>query len=90
MDRVQVLLSPEEEEAFRRVAEREGMSLSAWLRQAGLARLESWSQRQRIRTVEALGLFFADCDEREQGPEPDWNDHLETMRRSRSRGDSGT
>jgi len=39
MTRVQVLLEKQEREQFRREAEREGLSLSAWLRRAGQDRL---------------------------------------------------
>jgi Mobilization protein NikA len=38
MDRLQVLVSRQEKEAFRQMAKREGLSLSAWLREAGLRR----------------------------------------------------
>ena len=39
MTRVQVLLEEQERGQFRREAEREGLSLSAWLRRAGQDRL---------------------------------------------------
>ena len=37
--RIQVIVEEAEREAFRSVAEQEGLSLSAWLRQAGKDRL---------------------------------------------------
>ncbi len=92
MVRIQVLLSPEEKEAFRRVAVRDGLSLSAWLRRAGLERLAASRQRGRFRSHEELQSFFAACEAHHgTGREPDWAEHLETMRRSRDDGgDSGT
>ena len=88
--RVQVLLSPEEKEAFRRLAKSEGLSLSAWLRGAGRERLEAATSRRRLCTADALRRFFEECDEREKGHEPDWHEHLDVIRRSRLAGESGT
>lgn len=92
MERIQVLISPEEKETFRRMAAREGLSLSAWLRQAGLERLAASRERGRFRSSGELTSFFAVCDAHPgPGREPDWAEHLETMRRSRSHGgDSDT
>jgi hypothetical protein len=89
MTRVQVLLQEEEREQFRRQAEREGLSLSAWLRRAGLDRLRS-RQGRRISTVRELREFFREIDVREKGREPDWDEHLAVMVRSRAAGGSGT
>jgi hypothetical protein len=82
MTRVQVLLAEEERERFRRQAEREGLSLSAWLRRAGQDRLRS-RQGRRISTVRELREFFREI-------EPDWEEHLAVMARSRASGGSGT
>ena len=91
MVRIQVLLTPEEKAGFRRMAEREGLSLSAWLRQAGLDRLEAARRIGRFRNREDLAAFFVACDTHHgAGREPDWAEHLETMRRSRRDGESGT
>lgn len=89
MIRVQVLLEEAEREQFRRQAEREGLSLSAWLRRAGQERLRS-RQGRRISTVRELREFFRDVDTREKGREPDWDEHLAVMARSRASGGSGT
>jgi hypothetical protein len=89
MTRVQVLLAEEERERFRRQAEREGLSLSAWLRRAGQDRLRS-RQGRRISTVRELREFFREIDAREKGREPDWEEHLAVMARSRASGGSGT
>jgi len=90
MVRVQVLMTPEEREAFRRVARDEGLSLSGWLRKAGLERLASAGALQRIEEPEQLDEFFRHCDERESGREPDWEEHLQVIRRSRQSGQSDT
>ena len=87
MDRVQVLLTAEEKARFRRMAEQEGLSLSAWLRQAGRERLEASRRAGRFRDPDELTSFFVRCDEHHgAGREPDWEEHLETMRRSRRTG----
>lgn len=90
MIRVQVLMTPEEREAFRRMAREEGLSLSGWLRRAGLERLASAGARERIDEPEQLDEFFSRCDARESGREPDWEEHLQVIRRSRQSGQSDT
>ncbi len=86
--RVQVILSDAEREAFRRQASAKKMSLSNWLREAGLKQLES-EQDRPIRTTAELREFFASLPE-EPGVEPDWAEHLDVMAQSRRRGSSGT
>lgn len=84
--RVHIVMAAEERAAYRAAAERAGVSLSQWIRDAARARLEeveSWS----LDTVEELDAFFDDCDEREADePEPDWAEHLAVMAGSRRRG----
>jgi hypothetical protein len=89
MTRVQVLLQEAERERFRREAEREGLSLSAWLRRAGQERLRS-RQGRRLSTVRELRQFFREIDGRERGREPHWDEHLAVIERSRISGGSGT
>ena len=88
--RIQVVLDEEERERFRRQAAREGMSLSAWLRQAGRERLETQGGEDVPRTPEDLRVFFAECDRREQGSEPDWHEHRMVIERSIRGGGSET
>ncbi len=90
MERLQVLVSAEEKAAFRQMSRREGLSLSAWLRQAGIVRLAECEQRRKISTVKELKAFFKACDQRETGDEPDWDDHQRVMRGSVDSGSSGT
>lgn len=83
------MLDAAERERFRRQAEIEGQSLSAWLRDAGRERLEARRQR-RPATRQSLRALFKACDAREKGREPDWEQHLAVMKLSRARGTSGS
>jgi hypothetical protein len=89
MRRIQVLLDESEQEHFRQQALREGLSLSAWLRQAGQERLRS-RRGHRLSTQRDLRDFFRAVDAREKGREPDWDEHLAVIDRSRASGSSGT
>lgn len=83
--RIQVIVDEAEREAFRAQAAAEGASLSEWLREAGRERLEQ-RRPAELRTEQDLRDFFAACDDRESGREPDWNEHLEAIERSRADG----
>src|SRR5262249_45617561 len=87
--RIQVLLDPSERERFRRRAAQEGLSLSAWLRQAGREKVDSEESHRRM-THKELRAFFKKCDAREKTREPDWEQHRAVIRRSLSHGQSGT
>jgi len=73
--RVQVVLDEEEAERFRSEAARESKSLSAWLRDAGRKALEANREDRSLSDPETLLAFFRDCDRREQGTEPGWEEH---------------
>ena len=88
--RIQVIVEETEREAFRSVAEQEGMSLSAWLRQAGKDRLAAKTQQKSIRTVKDLRRFFKSCDMQSSGREPDWEEHKKVIARSRTSGATDT
>jgi hypothetical protein len=88
--RVQVLIEETEREAFRQVAEQEGKSLSGWLRESALERLEATRTAARITTAADLRRFFKACDLLEKGREPDWEEHLKVMEESRATGRSRT
>jgi hypothetical protein len=81
-------VSDAEREAFRRQAAAQNMSLSNWLREAGLRRLEA-EQDRPIRTAEELRGFFASLPE-DPGVEPDWDERLRVMAESRRHGLSAT
>lgn len=67
---------------MRAEAEREGKSLSEWLRDAGNERLAA-RRSPALTSTDALAAFFEDCDAREHETEPDWAEHLAVMARSR-------
>ena len=89
-ERVQVLLDPETKRGFEDLARREGLSLSAWLREAGMQRAAGQQRGRRIRDVHELEAFFAECAERESGQEPDWEEHKAAVASSVARGGSDT
>jgi len=88
--RVQVILEEEERERLRRQAEREGISLSAWMRRAATEKLTALEGRVRIQTEAELRVFFAACDSRETGVEPSWEEHRGVIERSLRAGETGT
>jgi len=89
MTRVQVLLDEDEKQKFERHARREGLSLSAWLREAGTTRLKNQSTARKIVNPADLRAFFAACDAEESGREPDWEEHLATLEHSKMHGATG-
>ena len=84
--RVQVLLDDHDRQSFQQMAERQGLSLSAWLRSAGRERLARQSERGRIDSVVELDAFFEQCNRRETGIEPEWQDHRKVIEGSLERG----
>lgn len=84
--RVQVILSEAQREAFRRQAAAKKMSLSTWLREAGLKQL-AVEQAGPLRTAAEVREFFKSLPD-EPGAEPDWDEHLRVMADSRRRGAS--
>ena len=73
--RVQVILDEEEVSRFKSQAMKESKSLSAWLRDAGKKMIEINRQQRRLTDPDSLNRFFRKCDQRENGVEPDWEDH---------------
>jgi hypothetical protein len=87
--RVQVVMDEVERERLRRAAEQEGLSLSDWLRRAARDRLRSM-ETPKLSTPEDLGAFFEECDRREQGAEPDWEEHRAVIEESKASGRTAT
>jgi hypothetical protein len=85
-NRVHVLLSNADKEQFVREAARDGVSLSAWLRDAGRQRLAQRDASPKFTTVEELDAFVETCRQREHGDEPDWEQHRRIIERSIARG----
>ena len=73
--RVQVILKEDEAARFKSQAMKESKSLSAWLRDAGNKMLDIECSRQSLTDPDSLKKFFQECNQREQGMEPDWEDH---------------
>lgn len=88
--RIQVIVDEHEREAFRQSAAREGLSLSAWLRKAGQEKLARIQRESKIRSARDLREFFTECDERENGSEPDWAEHKAVIEGSIRSGGSET
>ncbi|MDT8449071.1 MAG: hypothetical protein RQ847_02755 [Wenzhouxiangellaceae bacterium] len=84
---MQVVLDERERAAFRRQARLEGQSLSAWLREAGRARMRDREHEPKFADRESLAEFFARCDEKTgPGVEPDWTEHRRVIESSRRQG----
>ncbi len=77
--RVQVILDDEEATRFRSQAKRESRSLSAWLREAGRKMLEENQNRNSLTDPQSLRSFFEECNAREKGKEPDWEEQKELI-----------
>ena|SRR5438105_3598538 len=88
--RVQVLIEAGEREAFRRAAEEAGKSLSGWIRDSALEKLDAVENASHFKSAAELEKFFKACRSRENEREPDWREHLRVMRESRERGFSRT
>ena len=73
--RVQVILEEEEAARFKSEARKESKSLSSWLRDAGRMAVEAKRQKRDLATITALRKFFQDCNKKERGSEPDWEEH---------------
>jgi hypothetical protein len=83
--RVHLLLDPRERDAFRARATADGTTLSEWLREAARERLARTGP-PRITSLADLDRFFAERTAAESGTEPDWDEHLAVMERSRRDG----
>ena len=86
MARIQLVVPDGDKDRYVTQAQLEGMSLSQWLRSAAQQRLEG-AHRTRTWSPQELESFFNRCDELD-GPEvePDWDEHLRVIDRSRRSG----
>ena len=73
--RIQVILKEDEAAKFKSQAIKESKSLSAWLREAGKKMLDLEHRQQSLTNPDSLKKFFQVCNKREQGVEPEWEDH---------------
>ena len=84
--RIHIVLDDSDKARYRAQASREGKTLGAWLRAAAEDRLSAATARRDLRSRSGLEEFFAECDRREGGREPDWEGQLVTIERSRLEG----
>ena len=88
-DRIHIVLPTEEKERYRTIAEREGTTLSRWIREAVRERAAKYDVERKLETVEDLESFFQECDQLHQGTEagePDWEEHKRLIHESRTGG----
>lgn len=83
--RIHLVLTEEEKARLERAARTEGMTLSAWLREAAREKLQD-SGPPSLASAHDLEAFFTECDRRETGREPDWEAHRKIIDASRSSG----
>ena len=71
--RIHFLITGEDKARYEAQAASEGLSRGAWLREAAEERYQGTRGQEPFGTPEELSRFFAECDERETVPEPDWD-----------------
>ena len=91
MTNVRIEIPDADRERFVSQADREGMTLSAWLHAAARERLENRQHGKPFTSEEDVKAFFQACDDLD-GPdvEPDWNEHLRVINASRANKLAGT
>lgn len=82
MSRVHFLVDDQDKARWTVQAAREGLSLGAWLREAAEVRYRTAQDAGPFSEPAQLDEFFAQCDEMEQAPEPDWAVHKGLLDRS--------
>lgn len=100
MARVQLVIPDEDYARYVEQARREGVTFSAWFREAAREHFERKRQTrrfttgERFKTQEDLEAFWRKCDEENARAglerEPDWEEHLKVLNEEMSRGDTGT
>lgn len=83
--RLHIVVDERERVVFRARAAAEGRSLSEWLREAARDRARATAPPP-LTEPGALEAFFLACDAREQGREPEWDEHLAVIAASRAQG----
>ena len=90
MARVQLIIPDEDRDRFAHHARLEGMSLSRWLRAAAEDRIERRERPKPFTSSTDVREFFRTLDDSGSGlREPDWEEHLKTLRESKLAGSSG-
>ena len=88
MARVQLIIPDDDRVRFGNQARREGVSLSAWIRVAARERLDRQSKAKRARRNG--GVFRGVRHPCRPRVEPDWEQHLAVIGRSRRHGTTDT
>lgn len=88
-DRMHLVLETADKERYRRCAERAGQTLSEWLRAAAEEKAAAEAS-PALDSVQSLHAFFAACDARETGAEPDWELQRALVEESKAHGATGT
>jgi hypothetical protein len=88
--RIHIVVDEAEKDEFTRQARLEGKNLSEWLRDVARQALLRGEKGPKLRSVDELKSFFARCDEREIGTEPDWKAHRRVIEESIGRGAAET
>lgn len=83
--RIHLVLAEAEKALYEEAARKEGMTLSAWLREAASEKLEK-DGPPKLTSAETLSAFFKECEDREDGREPDWEAHRQVIEESRRDG----
>ena len=91
MARFQLIIPDEDHDRFAYQARLEGMSLSGWLRAAAEDRIKRRERLKPFSSSADVREFFQAHDDSGLGlREPDWEEHLKTLRKSKLAGSSGT
>lgn len=88
-DRIHIVLPLGEKERYRAIAEREGTTLSSWIRDALRERASKYDVDRKLDTADDLEAFFRECDELHGNAgetEPDWDDHERLIHEARAQG----
>lgn len=87
MVRIQLDIPEDERERFARQAERQGMTLNAWLISAARKNMPERTAAKPFQSLEELRDFWKWCDTLHDGQrEPDWEEHLRIMDLSKRQG----
>ena len=81
-DRIHLNVGREAKERYRAAAREEGKTLSEWLREAAEERWRAAHGRLALSNAKELRAFFRQCDELEEGREPDWDAHRRVIEQS--------
>ena len=77
--RVQVILDEKDAAQFRVQAQKESKSLSSWLKDAGRRALDENKRLDSLKDPTSLKTFFKECEKREKGREPDWEEQKQLI-----------